>query len=103
MRLDLSLLKLMCILAPVAACGYGADDETVIRKKPKPSPGAITWEDVAPLVETSCGGCHGEGKPQAAIDSRDRLVASQPRIANDSMPPGGGLDGDVKAKLLGVE
>lgn len=95
---------IFCLLFLVMpACSYDDGNETVIRKKPRPAPApADPWVQLAPLVESSCGGCHGEGKPQLGIDSLDRLRNAKPRIENDTMPPGGGLDPEVKAKLLGA-
>lgn len=102
----LRILVSMVLLMLLAACGGYNGDRVVIKKKePTTQPDdddgqGVAWDEVAPLVEASCGGCHGEGKSQAAIDSLDRLKTAAPRIEADAMPPGGGLDPEVKAKLL---
>lgn len=51
------------------------------------------------LIDDNCSLCHN-GSNQKRIDSKARLVASAGRIANDTMPPGGGLSSEVKAILL---
>ena len=96
------MLQILCYLVLLGTLACSDDSETVIRKKPKPPAQAVTWAEAEPLVEEHCGNCHGGGA-QKAIDSQDRLQASKGRIADGSMPPGGGLPDDVKAKLLGAE
>ncbi len=86
------------LLCMVVACGYD-DGDTVIRKKPKPQP-QLT-EEVQGLLATHCGGCHGPGKAQKALDSKARLDAAKGKIGSDAMPPGGGLSDEVKQTLLG--
>jgi len=95
------IIQFLCTLSLVlllTSCGY-EDDDTVIKKKPKPQPDP--WTELAPLVASKCGSCHGEGKAQKGISSLDRLKGAAGRIRNESMPPGGGLDAETKAKLLG--
>ena len=88
------------IFFAMLSCGYNDDGgETIIRKKPKPAP-ALSLE-VQGLLAEHCGGCHGPGKQQKAIDSKARLDDAKGRIGSDAMPPGGGLSDEVKGILLG--
>lgn len=84
------------------ACGYGESEETRYVRKKRENPKPDKWAELSTLVDAACGSCHGDGKAQAPINSLERLQESKPRIENDSMPPGGGLDPEVKAKFLGA-
>ena len=92
--------EILCLgaLFLTVSCGAYEEDETVVYKKPKPNP---LPADVAALVSDHCGACHGPGKGQKGLATPARLKAAALRIENDTMPPGGGLSPEIKAKLLG--
>ena len=96
-------LLFFVISLSLSACG--ANETVEYRKKPNPDPKpqpepSAEYKEVAALVQTHCGKCHGPGKAQKAINSAARIKGASGRVANDSMPPGGNLPADVKAKIL---
>ena len=82
----------------IIACGQQVIVEKGGKDKPEPPKEELS-EEVQGLIDDHCGSCHADGGSQKPIDSVARLEKSQPRIANDSMPPGGGLSDEVKEQL----
>lgn len=92
---------LLAIVIFLASCG--GNESVEYRKGPSKKPTAEPspeYTEVALLVQAHCGKCHGPGKGQKGIDSPERVKGASGRVANDSMPPGGGLPQDVKDKIL---
>jgi hypothetical protein len=60
------------------------------------------WDDVKPLVEAKCGGCHNGTVHPLRFDTGAKFKASKAklRISNGTMPPSGGLSDADKQRLL---
>lgn len=52
---------------------------------PSADPDGVLWEDVAPLFNAECAGCHGGAEPEAdlVIDGPDALVGVQSAQTTD--------------------
>lgn len=86
-----TLVALSSLLA-FTACSSGEDSDT---PDPSPTPASITYhQDVAPLLERACVGCHYEGGiAPFALDSYEKSVELADAIADSvrerRMPPWG--------------
>lgn len=94
-------LMVLVIVTTVCACGVksSSDDD------PPPSPPPATdkaWDEIKPLVQTRCGGCHNGTVHPIKFDTAAKFKGSRAkaRITDGSMPPGGGLSATDKQKLL---
>lgn len=88
-----------------SACGKDTYD--VVYKDPKPQPDGgeqVDWNaEVKGLVEAKCLSCHGAGgiqAPDLSTAAKFKNSNAKARIANGSMPPGGGLPGNEKDILI---
>lgn len=71
-------LTLLIGILTCAIAGVAADKKPDISKLPAPAAKTgVTWDkDIKPIVEASCGKCHGGDKPKAKyrVDTRENFI-----------------------------
>jgi hypothetical protein len=85
------------------ACGSGGDGGGG-GEEPAPQPsGDPEFDALKPILAEDCGGCHNGSVHPLKFDTPAKLKNSKAklRVANDTMPPGGGLRTDHKTAILG--
>lgn len=90
-------MRIIILLSLLLGCG--SQESVRVYKKPVASTRpSVSWDEIKPLVDENCNKCHGKSIGQAFTKANygPKAVA---RVANGTMPPGGGLSPDVKSKL----
>lgn len=98
--------KIVLLLSVLVAfsCGkHHSDDDAA---GPAPAPSNVAWEQVQPVVQANCGGCHDGVKHKPKLDSADAFKhsASKKMIVSGKMPPKDKLkdaDKDLLLSFLG--
>ncbi len=98
-------MKFLCLaIMFLAFTSCGSDKKYEAHQDPaptKPEP-SQAWLDIKPVVAAQCGKCHDGVKQKPAFDSAAAFKGSNAlkRIEGGTMPPGGKIDPEAKAKLV---
>ncbi len=95
----MKLIALLVMFFAFTSCGSSKKDNAPETPKPAPSQ---AWLDIKPLVQAQCGKCHDGIKQKPAFDSAAAFKGSGAlkRLEAGTMPPGGNIDPEAKAKLV---
>lgn len=93
-----NLLCLLLLVPFTEACGPQERIKVIKKERAAPQVSAAAWDEIKPIVDQYCNNCHGKSVGQAFTKANfgEGAIA---RVANGTMPPGGGLPKDIKSKL----
>lgn len=93
----MKMLFLLCVMTVGIACGT-YEKQLIVGKSNENK----TFEEVRPLIDEHCGGCHNGQRHPLKLDNDIVWQAStaRERILDGSMPPGTRLETRVKTALI---